>query len=61
MVPLRVPPPFKLRLTVAPGTLLPKLSATCTFTAGLMAAPAVVSLGCCWKTNWMGAEAEMVN
>ena len=51
LVPLRVPDPFKLTDTDAPGTLLPKLSATWTVTAGVIAAPAVVSDGCWVKVS----------
>src|SRR5436309_2469956 len=49
--PLSVPPPFNPSVTGTPGTLLVKLSATWTVTAGEIATPAVASLGCCVKTN----------
>src|SRR5438445_677261 len=59
--PLSVPPPFKPSVTGTPGTLLVKLSATWTVTAGEIVTPAVASVGGCVNTNWLGAAAETVN
>src|SRR2546425_10289 len=52
LVPLRVPVPLlKVITTDTPGTLLVKLSATWTVTAGEIVTPAVASVGCCTKAN----------
>src|SRR5207247_7984034 len=52
VVPLSVPVPLLMVIvTDTPGTLLLKLSVTCTVTAGEIAAPAVALPGCCGKAN----------
>src|SRR2546425_584491 len=52
LVPLRVPVPLLNVITTdTPGTLLVKLSATWTVTAGEIVTPAVASVGGCVKTN----------
>src|SRR5216684_148171 len=56
VVPLRLPLPLlRLVLAATPETLLPKLSCARTVTAGLMAAPAMASLGDCTKLKLAGA------
>src|SRR5258708_6806198 len=59
--PLKVPGPVALTVTaVALVARLPNWSRTCTVTAGLMAKPAVVLVGC-WRTaGWPAAAARMV-
>src|SRR5262249_32855503 len=55
--------PGALALTVTGGVLVVRLlkaSRTCTVTAGLMAAPAVVLVGCCPKARWSAAAAVTV-
>src|SRR5262249_60641801 len=64
-VPLRVPPPGLLpsatvTLEASVVTTLLKASSTCTVTAGLSEAPAVVLVGCWPKARWCAAAAVMV-
>src|SRR5262249_43390303 len=64
-VPLRVPPPglvpmATVTLDVVVVTMLLKASSTATVTAGLMAAPAAVFVGCCTKARWVAAAAVML-
>ncbi len=42
------------------ATRLPNWSSMSTFTAGLIAAPAVVLLGSCAKTSWLAAAGVIV-
>src|SRR5947208_4367420 len=61
VVPLSEPVPvLKLMTTATPDTSFPKVSVTWTFTEGAMATPAVASVGCCEKANWLAAAGEMV-
>src|SRR5262249_46824520 len=64
-VPLRVPPPGLVPASTAllgfsVVTTLLKASSTATVTAGLMAAPAAVFVGCCTKARWVAAAAVML-
>src|ERR1044072_9411754 len=64
VVPLRVPlaglvPMASETLAVGLTTLLPAYS-SCTVTAGLLARPAVVLLGCCTKARWVAATTRML-
>src|SRR5438876_11662406 len=63
VVPLSVPAPLRVIVTETPalGTLFPKVSSSCTVTAGAMAAPAVAAVGCWTKANWLAAAGEMLN
>ena len=63
-----VPPPAKVpplnvsvTVDVSAVTVLPKASSTATATAGLMAAPAVASLGAWANASWVAAAALIVN
>ena len=58
VVPLKTPVPvLRLMLMETPGALLPKLSCASAVTAGLIATPAPVSLGCCTKARLAAAAA----
>src|SRR5437016_4643898 len=66
VVPARVPlaglvPIASVMLVVAVVTVLPWASWTATCTAGVIAAPAAVLLGCTVKASYAGAPAPMVN
>ena len=61
-MPLREPlPELRLIVTLKPPTPLPKLSWARTVTAGLIAAPAAVSVGCCTNVSVVAAAALTVN
>src|SRR6266850_8141058 len=59
-VPESVPPPLITTATDCPETGLPKLSVTLSSTAGPIAAPATVLLGCTWYASAAGAAALIV-
>ena len=66
VVPLSVPaeglvPMAMVTLDVSLVTRLPNLSSTSTVTAGLIAAPATVLLGCPPKARWSAAAKVMLN
>src|SRR5512141_901844 len=66
VVPESVPPPALLpmatvMLAVELVTVFPKVSCTVTWTAGEMAAPAVVLVGCAVKASFEAAAGVMLN
>src|SRR5438034_7379237 len=65
-VPVSVPllglvPIATVTLPVKPVAVLPLASWAVTCTAGVIAAPAVVVLGCTLNTNWVAVPAMMLN
>src|SRR5207245_10258387 len=67
VVPPSVPPPGFAAIAIvmlrplSVGTILPKLSNTCTVTAGLIACPTVVVVGCCPNPSLVAVPAVMLN
>src|SRR4051812_21309327 len=58
LVPVKAPGPVALTETLAVlAVRLPNWSRICTVTAGLMARPAVVVVGCCMNARWSAAAA----
>ena len=62
-LPLNTPPVLMAMVTLelSPVTTLPTASCTCATTAGVIAWPAFVLVGCCVNTNLLATPAAMLN